>query len=234
MKTRNAIFGALAAATGAVFCASAGEDLVTSAAYGSFHMDTSGKPIVVPSQAAIGELPRVTYRAGETVAATAPDGGSVPLVASAAPSAGTVAFAPTTGGLWRLVNSNGETALVGVAWSVFNDGWSLDLGSLSPFVMHTKGDGPDRRGVDYQFPPIAYSGDGWIGDSAATSTLTFIPETGESSSLDDLTGTGTTGISEAGRSFNEAELWTLRLAMSNGTTLEATIRIGIGMLLFFK
>ena len=228
MKTRNAIFGALAVATGAVFCASAGEDLVTSAAYGSFHMDTSGKPIIVPSQAAIGELPRVTYRAGETVAATAPDGGSVALVASAAPSAGTVAFAPTTGGLWQLVNSSGDTALVGVAWSVFNDGWALDLGSLSPFAMHTKGDGPNRRGRVNSFPAVAYSGDSWLGDSAATSTLTFTPPIGVASSQN-LTGTGTTPFS-----FDDAGLWTVRLDAADGTSCEAEILVSAGLTLLFQ
>ena len=228
MKTRNAIFGALAVATGAVFCASAGEDLATSAAYGSFRMDTSGKPIIVHSQAAIGELPRVTYRAGETVAATAPDGGSVPLVASAAPSAGTVAFAPTTGGLWQLVNSSGETALVGVAWSVFNDGWSLDLGSLSPFAMHTKGDGPNRRGRVNTFPAVAYSGDSWLGDSVATSTLTFTPPNGVASSQN-LTGTGTTPFS-----FDDAGLWTVRLDSADGASYEAEILVSVGFALLFR
>jgi len=226
MKTRNAIFGALAAATGAVFCASAGEDLVTSAAYGSFHMDTSGKPIVVPSQAAIGELPRVTYRAGETVAATAPDGAVSTLASSAA--AGSVAFAPTAGGVWRLENSNGDTALVGVGWSVFNDGWSLDLGSISPFMVNTKGDGPDRRGPSFKFPPVAYSGDGWMGDSAAASTLTFIPSEGEETSLD-LAGTGVVPFS-----FGSANVWTVRLGMADGSEREATIVVSDGFSLIFR
>ena len=229
MKTRaTAIFATYAVATGVVFCASAGEDLATSAAYGSFRMDTSGKPIVVSSQTGIGELPRVTYRAGETVAANGPDGGSVVLVASAAPSAGTVAFVPTTGGLWQLVNSNGDTAFVGVGWSVFNDGWSLDLGSLSPFAMHTRGKGPNRRGRVNAFPTVSYSGDRWLGDSVAASTLIFTSPNGMVSSLN-MTGTGTTPFS-----FDDTGQWTVRLDFADGTSREAEILVSAAFALRFQ
>ena len=230
MKTRaTAIFAACAVATGAALCASAGEDIATSAAFGSFHMDTSGAPIVMSSagDASLMTDWPVTYRAGETVTATAPDG-AVSTLASSAAAAGSVAFAPTAGGVWRLENSNGDTALVGVGWSVFNDGWSLDLGSLSPFVMHTKGDGPDRRGRVNTFPAVAYSGDSWLGDSVATSTLTFTPPNGVASSQN-LTGTGTTPFS-----FDDAGLWTVRLDSADGASYEAEILVSVGLTLLLQ
>ena len=230
MKTRaTAIFAACAVATGAALCASAGEDIATSAAFGSFHMDTSGAPIVMSSagDASLMTDWPVTYRVGETVTATAPDG-AVSTLASSAAAAGSVAFAPTAGGVWRLENSNGDTALVGVGWSVFNDGWSLDLGSISPFMVNTKVDGPDRRGPSFKFPPVAYSGDGWMGDSVAASTLTFIPSEGEETSLD-LAGTGVVPFS-----FGSANVWTVRLGMADGSEREATIVVSDGFSLIFR
>ena len=103
----------------------AGVDIATSAAYGGLRINTNAGPRVMnllSDVEALADWP-VTYRAGETVTVTTPDGETSTLVASAA-SAGAVAFAPTAGGLWRLGNSNGATAFFGVAWNVFNDGWT--------------------------------------------------------------------------------------------------------------
>ncbi len=58
----------------------------------------------------------VTYRAGETVTLTSPAGASTTPVSGAAANGETaLAGAFNADGVWRLANSNGGSALVGVA-----------------------------------------------------------------------------------------------------------------------
>lgn len=222
MRTARAfIFSTLA--TLAVCPLTAGEDLAVSEAYGGFRLDTSGQPPVVASPSAASVV-GVTYRAGETVTAVSPAGERTPLVASAA-SDGALTFSPTSGGLWRLVNSNGETALVGVAWSVFGDAWTLTFDAMSPFAAHTVGDGPDRKGRTDEFPPVAYSGDNWLGDMSAASSVTFVSPSGETTTVD-LAGTGAMPFR-----FGKAGQWTVRLTMSGGTVREASILVVDGFVI---
>ena len=219
------ILTAVAVATGASIPLVA-EDLASSAAFG-FRLNTV-KPIIVSSafdMQSLADWP-VTYRAGETVTVTAPDD-TVSNLTENALSSGASAFAPTAGGLWRLDNSNGESALVGVAWGVFGDGWSLDFTADLPLKMHTVGAGPDRKGQTHQFPSVAYSGDNWLGAAAAASTVTFIPPAGEPTTLN-LTGTGITSFV-----FGKSGQWTVRLAMVDGTTREAIITVIGGLVIVF-
>ena len=226
---RTVAFAAVVVLTSLTLPLMAGEDLATSATYESFNLDTSGRQIVVSSQsdlAALADKP-VAYRAGESVTAIAPDGGSIALVTSAAADGGAT-FSPTSGGLWQLVNSKGQVVPVGVTWSVFNDGWFLDLGASSPFVMHTNGEGPDRKGYPCEFPAVSYSGDRWYGNASAASTLTFIPQKGETVSMD-MTGTGTTPFS-----FKGARRWIVRLDGGNGMAYESLVRISGNLCVSFK
>lgn len=229
MKSRfGRLLAALAAATGGTLSLSAGEDLATSSAF-HFRLNSAATdaPIILttPAEAdyfASANWP-VAYRAGETVTATPPNGVGTTLVASAQ-AAGTVALALTSGGLWRLVNSSGETALVGVAWSVLGDDWSLGFDADSPFTMYTVGEGPDRKGKAYQFPAVAYSGDSWARDAGAVSTLTFVSPKGVETTRP-LAGTGATPFK-----FSDPGLWHVALAMSDGSaTREASIQVvGVG------
>ena len=222
-KQFGTILATVAVATGAWFPL-AGEDLAISAAFG-FRLNTA-KPIVVRTRADAEAFGAVSYRAGETVTVTAPDD-TVSTLAANAPTAGAAAFTPTVGGLWRLDNSNGESALVGVAWGVFGDGWSQDFTATLSLKMHTVGAGPDRRGQTHQFPSVSYSGDNWLGAAAAASTVTFIPPDGEPTTLN-LTGTGITSFV-----FGKSGQWTVRLAMADGTTREAVITVIGGLVIVF-
>ena len=219
----------VAVATSAILPVMAGEDLATSAAFGGIHVDTSGSPSVIASSSDVGALWPITYRSGDTVTVTAPDG-SVRMLAENAASDGSAAFAPNAGGLWRLDNSNGETALVGVAWSVFGGGWALNFGSPVVVGMHTKGEGPNRRGHANDFPSIAYSGDNWFGDASAASTVTFTPPEGSglAPTTLNLTGSGVTSFT-----FDKAGRWTVTLTMADGTTCEAAITVPGGFVISF-
>ena len=214
-KRTERLLAALAASAFAVFqpTAADGADLATSAPLGGIRVDTSGRALILNTSAdvtAFASRP-VTFRKGETVTAMAPDG-TVTTLASAAPDAGTTPFSPNAGGLWRLENSNGATALVGVAWTVFGENWSRTFGPVSPIVADTNGEGPDRYvRKPGPFPAIAYSGDNWLGGAAAESTLTLVSPSGSSTSFN-LSGTGA-------RAFDppEAGDWIVTLVSGNGT-----------------
>ncbi len=209
--------------TGVSLLSMAGEVLATSEEYGGFRMNTTG-PVVVKSRVdaeAMSGWP-ITFRAGETVTAIAPDGERIGLVATAASQDGAVAFSPDRDGLWRFANSNGETALLGVAWGVFGAGWSLDSDAGPTMRMQTVGQGPDRRGRFNLLPPVAYSGDHWIGMAGAASVVTFIPPKGEATTMN-LSGTGVVSFR-----FTKPGRWTVRLVMADGTVQEASINVSVG------
>ncbi len=214
-------WGIIFAAASVAFPLLAGEDLATSAAFGGVRMNTSGLPTVISSQSDIAALAAwpVTYLEGETVTVTVPDGTTRTLAEDAA-AAGAVTFAPDAGGLWRLVNSNGETALVGVSWSVFGESWALDFGTDSPVRMHTIGDGPNRKVKKTKVPQVAYSGDDWLGDVSKSVSVTFTPpkDSGIQPTTLQFTGIGATTFT-----FAEPGLWTVSLAMADGTTRTATL-----------
>ena len=99
---------AAAALVCALALAARGDDapLATSAA-ASFDLDTNGG-----STFSVTSLPAraLTYRAGDTISATGPNGATSWVMQSAAATAGTVVWTPTAGGAWTLVNSGAGTA----------------------------------------------------------------------------------------------------------------------------
>ena len=214
-------------ALSAAVSASAGVDLATGSLDGILlDTATSGSPIVLGSASEVSALSEVTYRKGETVTATKHDGTSLTLVEGAAAS-GSVVFAPDAGGLWRLENSNGETALFGVAWSVYGDSWSRNFAFGSPLKMDTNGIGPNRSVKSRNAPPLAYTGDHWRGDASANATLTFAPPGGGAATELQLTGSGSTLFH-----FNKPGLWAVTLLMADSTELFASIDIAsIGSML---
>ena len=229
MKMKHlAIFTLFSVAACAAFQA-AGADLATSTAYGGFRLNTVS-PVVASTRAeaeSLADWP-VTYRAGETVTAAAPDGRTVTLVAAAA-TGGSVSFAPDADGLWRLANSNGAKASVCVAWTVFGNAWSLDFAADSTFDMHTLGEGPNRRAIIQGIPPVSYSGDNWRGDVSKASSLEFVAPSGTITTLP-LTGTGATSFK-----FTETGIWTVRLTMAeDGTVREASISVTGGFVISFR
>lgn len=229
MKTKHlAIFTVFSVAACAAFQA-AGADLATSTAYGGFRLNTVS-PIVASTRAeaeSLADWP-VTYRAGETVTAAAPDGRTVTLVAAAA-TGGSVSFAPDADGLWRLANSSGAKASVCVAWTVFGSAWSLDFAADSPFKLHTRGEGPNRSVGIQDIPPVSYSGDDWLGDVSKASSLEFVAPSGAITTIP-LAGTGVSSFR-----FAETGVWTVRLTMAaDGTVREASINVSGGFVLIIR
>ena len=199
---------------------------------GGIRLNTTGDSTILATRAAVDDFANwpVTYQAGETVTATAPDG-TVTTLANNPATAGSVAFVPTAGGLWKLANSSGETVLLGIAWSVFGDAISKNSAPFSPLALDTVGEGPDRKVKSRRCPSVAYTGDDWEGSAAAASTLTFTPppDSMAASTTLNLVGTGATPFR-----FRGAGEWMVRLAMADGTTLEALVAIEGGTVLYIR
>lgn len=168
----------------------------------------------------------VTYRAGETVTLTAPDGTAATVVANAA-DAGWATLTVgaggdlTSDGLWRIDNSNGGTAFFGVAWGTFGEGWR-ERSDDSALTLDTTGEGPDRKLKRRETPPVAYSGDDWQGDLAKAATLTFTPPDGGAAQTPALDPAGTGAKSFT---FDKPGDWTVTLTFADGTTRTAIVTI---------
>ena len=235
MKTWYMIFAAACAVVMPAFADGDGEGeepaaiRVTSEAF-TFKLRT-GDGTAAMSAADLVAWP-VTYRAGETVTLTSPAGASTTPVSGAVANGTTeLAGAFNADGVWRLVNSNGGSAFVGVAWGTFDSQWR-EASADASCRMHTEGEGPDRKLKRSEAPPVAYSGDDWKGDLTKASTITFTPP--EGSGLEATTWNKTGKGAEA-FTFNAKGDWTVTLAFADGTTKTATITIeSVGFMLIVR
>lgn len=218
MKIRRECVILAAAAAGVGLTSLADIETVTSqAATFRFY----GNPERVYSLVSAAELAAwpVTWRAGETVVATAMDGAETTLSGG---TDATSASLPNKGGVWTLVNSAEGTARVGVPWTVFDDGGAYGANATAGFVADMVQTGPDRKLKKSEVPPVAYSGDDWAGDLSKAATITFTPP--EGSGLEATTWNKTGKGAEA-FTFNAKGDWTVTLAFADGTTKTATITI---------
>ena len=170
---------------------------------------------------------QVTYRAGETVTLTAPDGTTATVVADAAAAGGATLAVGAGGlssdGLWRLDNSNGSVAFVGVAWETFGAAWRQASDGRT-MALDTLAEGPHRKLKKSEVPPVAYSGDDWAGDLSKAATITFTPP--ESSGVEATTWNKTNpGTGAQSFTFNAKGDWTVTLKFADDTTKAATITI---------
>ena len=210
-------------------------DFKASCAYdGSFAVNTvDASPFVAASAAEIAALPPVGYAKGETV--TASGGTTVELVTSAmsATSCGSVAFSPG-GGSWTFANSSGESAVVIIPWSVYGD-WDGLLaatdGGWATFTVDSLLKGPARKVRDATYPPVAYTGDNWVGDTSNVATLTITSPSGVVTVLDDDDLSGGNGATEF--KFSGTGNWTVALVMADGSTETTTIRVSGGLIISF-
>ena len=225
MKTWYMIFAAACAVAMPAFADGDGEGeepaaiRVTSEAV-TFKLRT-GSGTAAVSSADLATWP-VTYRAGETVTLTSPAGASTTPVSGAAANGETaLAGAFNADGVWRLANSSGGSALVGVAWGTFGSPWR-EASADASCRMHTEGEGPDRKLKKSEAPPVAYSGDDWKSDLTKASTITFTPP--EGSGLEPTTW-NKTGRGASAFTFNAKGVWTITLTFADNTTRTARIDI---------
>ena len=194
-------------------CAVDGTVLGTSAASPAFAVySVDGATYAAMSQADIAALPPVFSRSGETVTATSPSGGMTTL------SSPSLAGVLDAGGVWKLANSAQGTAHVGVAWAVYADGGTLADGVSGAYTVESMSPGPNRKVKKREAPPVAYSGDNWLGNPSAASTLEFVSPSGDETNLG-LVGSGAQQFT-----FNKPGQWTVRLT-AGGTVRDAEVTI---------
>ena len=143
------------------------------------------------------------------------------LVSSGTASNGTVFILESStsiGGL-ALPAGYGIDSLGGGAYRLTElGGGPLFTDEPKSFALDTELPGPDRKAVKRELARVAYSGDNWLGGSAA-STLTVTSPTSTQTQYS-RTGSGYIDFR-----LNESGLWTLALSPSSGTALAATIDV---------
>ena len=152
----------------------------------------------------------ITYKDGETVSVTSPNGVSMQLSGSD----GKISYTPTSGGLWTFANSNGSMAYVGVGWAAdLSDGFVPVTDTASLTWLETNKVGPDRSVKKSDTLPIAYSDNAFSGSDTGAVTLTLT-----SPSSVETTYTKTAGEDAKTLRLNEVGVWTVVLTTSSGTS----------------
>ena len=224
MKQRHRCKAAATAAIAAAAIAALPASGAMTSTLGGIHINTTGSIPTIATPAAYDDFIanwRVTFQAGETVTATAPNSS----VSTLAGNAGAATLIPCAAGTWTLDNSNGGSASVTVLAAAL----SRNSAPLAQIGLDTVGAGPNRTVKAGRNPPVAYSGDDWRGNASAASTLTFTPPMG-ADTTQNLSGTGATAFQ-----FRQPGAWTVQLEMASGSPLSAIINIeGIPTRLNFR
>lgn len=113
----------LAAALLCAFAASGSETPLATSLAVTFDLDTNcGETLILP------RLPvrALTYSAGETISAMAPDNSTSWILENAAATAGTINWTPATVGSWTLTNSGSGTAVLRIQTLIYGMGTTDD------------------------------------------------------------------------------------------------------------
>ena len=201
--------------------------LYTSAAATPTYALTSGAaatPTYALTSGALSSPFNITYRDGETVSVTSPNGVTTALSGSG----GTIEYVPASGGLWTFANSNGETALVGVDWSIHDDAPAPATDTANLVWLETVDEGPDRKITSNDRPSVAYSDATFAGTSTGAVTLTLTSPSGEETIYTKTAG-------ENAKSVRLTKgVWTVVLTSSAGSsTAHITVTPG-GIVLIVK
>lgn len=190
----------------------------------ALYTSAAATPTYALTSGALSSPFNITYREGETVSVTSPNGVTTALSGSG----GTIEYVPASGGLWTFANSNGQTAFVGVDWSVHDDAPAPATGTVNLVWLETVNEGPDRKAKSTDRPSVAYSDATFAGTLAGAVTLKLTSPSGDE----------TTYTKAAGENAKSVRLtkgvWTVVLTSSAGTsTAHITVTPG-GIVLIVK
>lgn len=190
----------------------------------ALYTSAAATPTYALTSGALSSPFNITYREGETVSVTSPNGVTTALSGSG----GTIEYVPASGGLWTFANSNGQTAFVGVDWSVHDDAPAPATGTANLVWLETVNEGPDRKITSNDRPSVAYSDATFAGTLAGAVTLKLTSPSGDE----------TTYTKAAGENAKSVRLtkgvWTVVLTSSAGTsTAHITVTPG-GIVLIVK
>ena len=219
------LFLSAAVAAGATLPLLADDTPVTSSAQ-TFALYTSAAatPSYALTSGALSSPFNITYREGETVSVTSPNG--VMTVLSG--SGGTIEYVPASGGIWKFANSNGQTAFVGVNWSVHDDAPASATDTANLVWLETEDEGPDRKMKSNERPSVAYSDAAFAGSLTGTVTLTLTSPSGDETIYTKAAG-------ENAKSVRLTKgVWTVVLTSSAGTSTAHVTVTSCGMILSFK
>ena len=190
----------------------------------ALYTSAAATPTYALTSGALSSPFNITYREGETVSVTSPNGVTTALSGSG----GTIVYVPASGGLWTFANSNGQTAFVGVDWSVHDDASAPATGTANLVWLETVDEGPDRKAKSTDRPSVAYSDATFAGSSTGTVTLTLTSPAGDVTTYTKASG-------ENAKSVRLTKgVWTVVLTSSAGTsTAHITVTPG-GMILIIK
>ena len=161
---------------------------------------------------------KINWRKGDSVHMVSPDGTRIVLVENAN-NAGSIEVDFTQGGLWRLVNSSQGEVVVGVAWTVYNDGGILAENAVAKmFYADSKKDGPNRRVFSGKNISVAYSAALFAGMDMVNRELHLISPSAEESSYQ------AQGAIAQPFCFSENGVWTVSLT-ADGVTQSASILV---------
>ena len=203
----------LAVAASAAFPLFADDEYAVTAATSSaqtfaLYTSAAATPTYALTSGALSSPFNITYREGETVSVTSPNG----VTTAISGSGGTIEYVPASGGLWTFANSNGETALVGVDWSVHDDATAPATGTANLVWLETVNEGPDRKAKSTDRPSIAYSDATFAGTSTGAVTLKLTSPSG-----DETTYTKASGENAKSVRLTKG-VWTVVLTSSAGTS----------------
>ena len=189
----------------------------------AIYTSNAATPTYAYSSGALASPFLVTYKDGETVSVTSPNGVTTQLSGSG----GTINFTPTSGGLWTFANSNGSIAYVGVGWAAdMSDAFSPVSASSSIAWLETNKSGPDRSAKKSDTLPIAYSDGAFAGNDTGTVTLAL---TSPSNVV--TTYTKTAGEDAKTLRLREIGVWTVALTTSSGTSTAQITVVPSGLII---
>ena len=190
----------------------------------ALYTSAAATPTYALTSGALSSPFNITYRDGETVSVTSPNGVTTALSGSG----GTIEYVPASGGLWTFANSNGKTALVGVDWSVHDDAPAPATDTANLVWLETVDEGPDRKITSNDRPSVAYSDATFAGTSTGAVTLTLTSPSGEETIYTKTAG-------ENAKSVRLTKgVWTVVLTSSAGSsTAHITVTPG-GIVLIVK
>ena len=190
----------------------------------ALYTSAAATPTYALTSGALSSPFNITYREGETVSVTSPNG----VTTAISGSGGTIEYVPASGGLWTFANSNGQTAFVGVDWSVHDDAPAPATGTANLVWLETVNEGPDRKAKSTDRPSVAYSDATFAGTLAGAVTLKLTSPSG-----DETTYTKASGENAKSVRLTKG-VWTVVLTSSAGTsTAHITVTPG-GMVLIVK
>ena len=228
-KTQGGKLALLAVASGVILPMFADGEYAVTAATSSpatlaLYTSAAATPTYAAAAGALASPFVITYKDGETVSVTSPNGVTTQLSGSD----GTISYTPASGGIWKFTNSNGSIAYVGVGWN--GDGFVPVSANGMLTWLDTLQPGPDRSKVKTRDSLlIAYSDTTFTGNDSGVVTLTLTSPSGAVTNY-----TKNPGEDAKRLRLGEVGEWTVALTTSSETSTARINATSSGLTIFIQ